>query len=878
MEMTFEHQAEDFVQSNGDVVSLLCHKFEYGGSSDESRTLLSITQTLELPVDSNKTIHLRDENEFPLVTEVSRSLGMIFGSRIASVRFSCAMTSEESVLVLIPHLSALESAEFSALQIGSLTARSLAAFCRYTLMSLRLRSCPRVTNETLGWLAGDGLGTPGLTNLRALDISHSTSVGDRGAIFIVRGLGQLEHLDMEECGQDLTFASKIILEELSNSSGKFGGNMKYLNLRGCRGVSDKGVIAIARATAKLKHLNLSHCGGITDESAFSLALHCRGLEALSIEGASKVSDRGLGAICRNTKLNLLNIGGCNISRTSLMVVIKTLGYVQEASAFFGFTLRDGDARDNVISNEALYYSDQRRNTAAHVIQRGWNIRQRDRANREERKLRKEAKAAEVIARFLEKTQSEERCNRLRTLRDRSRASTCIQSYARGWLSCRRVNRLITRSRAVADCAVLVQARYRGTRTRRHDDLIRPALESLWVDRLLVQRTRAALALQRFAKCILAKYMLVFLKEDFRRRTNSAVLIQSARRRWVKRRRERTALLFEEMRQLCLNTVAIRIQCAMRQYFARRRLNIALHLSAEKYYLKHASCRTIQSLARGWLRRREHGINHKAATRIQTLWRGFTVPGWRDIKKQTIVHFVRMRAGEETNQALRCRLLYTADKGEQKARAAVMDGEVRPADKDFGSMPREDLLKYVFGQAFVGLEVKIYWHSTYLYRKGIICDYSERLHLWRVHYMDDETEWIDVVREGRARILVKDPAIQDWAPFHLFVPSSLAEYLISRQEVDTVKPMERISEDDALAQLWYVHYVTRGLLKECYQNREEQMQIEKLRSAHCVRTLTVAIAMLKRALLSHNFRDPPNVKVFEDLLAEMEQYIESTTNL
>jgi hypothetical protein len=118
---------------------------------------------------------------------------------------------------------------------------------------------------------------------------------------------------------------------------------------------------------KLKHLNLSNCGNVTNKSAASIGSLLE-IETLSLEGARAVDDVGFGFICNQTRLNLLNITGCSISRKSLMAVIKALGYVEESPHFFGFLIRNSDAKVSALrdrANESLRYE---RNQAAHTLQ------------------------------------------------------------------------------------------------------------------------------------------------------------------------------------------------------------------------------------------------------------------------------------------------------------------------------------------------------------------------------------------------------------------------------------------------------------------------------------------------------------------------------
>lgn len=118
---------------------------------------------------------------------------------------------------------------------------------------------------------------------------------------------------------------------------------------------------------KLMHLNLGQCGSITNKSASSIG-NLVDLETLSLEGAYAVNDVGLGRLCERTKLNLLNVTGCSISRKSLLLVIKTMGYVRECEHFFGFMIRSSDAKVSALHDQAAESLHHERNEAAHTMQ------------------------------------------------------------------------------------------------------------------------------------------------------------------------------------------------------------------------------------------------------------------------------------------------------------------------------------------------------------------------------------------------------------------------------------------------------------------------------------------------------------------------------
>ena len=300
-------------------------------------------------------------------------------------------TDNASVETLSSHLPKIQHLQFDKTPIGSDSIKAISKFCGKTLKTLRVRGCESITSESCGWMAGAiGHNTPRLRKLRALDVA-STQVDDRGLSFLCEGLNQLQCLDLGHCIRltDRGFGNILAKKSFCN--------MRVLNLRGCkwmlilscccnckivlnhslfpnihaptagRNIGDGAVIAVCRTMEKMKHVNLSQCGAITNKAAAGLGSLVE-LETLSLEGATAVNDAGLGLISSRTKLNLLNVTGCCIARKSLLAVINTLGYVEEASHFYGFLIRSSDAKVLAIKDQENECTKTEQNQAVHAIQ------------------------------------------------------------------------------------------------------------------------------------------------------------------------------------------------------------------------------------------------------------------------------------------------------------------------------------------------------------------------------------------------------------------------------------------------------------------------------------------------------------------------------
>lgn len=354
------------------------HKFTH--DHRQAFTVQSFAEAITRP-PSLIIKHLRQSQNDPTTAEAARLVAINVGSSLVSLCFSYTklsdrigernidyllifdkihLTRHSAVETFAPHLSSIQYLQFDGTNTGSNAIRAVAKFCRNTLRSLRVRECSGITSESCAWMAGAiGHNTPRLRKLKALDVS-GTQVDDRGLAFLSKGLHSLQYLDLQDCFR-LTDrgVAKIISE-------KPFCRMKALNFRGTN-VGDASVIQMAKEMPQLKHLNLSQCGTITNKSAKAICTLVV-LETLSLEGASGVNDVGLGMISSKTKLNLLNITGCGVSRKSLLAVIAALGYVQESTNFFGFLIRNSDAKVSTLRERELESMHRQQNLAARSLQ------------------------------------------------------------------------------------------------------------------------------------------------------------------------------------------------------------------------------------------------------------------------------------------------------------------------------------------------------------------------------------------------------------------------------------------------------------------------------------------------------------------------------
>ena len=805
----------------------------------------------------------------PITPELMRSVAMNCGSNIISICFSSIFISDKMLETILPHLTRIEHLQFDGVtNVGSVATRAIAMFCHETLKSLRVSGCQLFTSESCGWLGGIiGHNSSRLRHLKALDVS-STKVDNRGFAFLSKGLPQLESLDMAHC---TTLTSRVIKESLRDSDGAFS-SMVMLNLRGCKHICDEGVVAIAQAMANLKHLDLSNCGNITNKSTLALGASCIQLITLSLEGAKSINDAGLGIISNYTKLELLNITGCRISRKSLLTVINTLGYVQESNNFYGFVLRGSDVKVSTLNKVEALNENNEKNNAVRIIQEGWKAKRHSIHEIQSAHQCQEQRAAIRIQSFVLNRKSRQRFLDVGHIKTTRTSAHIMQKLIRGWLARQKMKRLISRFRSVLHSAAIIQSRYRGTFVRTHN-IHMPAILAFRALRLEFKISNAATVLQCAWRNRRSIRKLACLRAIHATRRNSSTLIQRISRGMLARRRRRKSRLFAELYYLYYKKMATKIQCSIRQYLARRELD---WLASERFSTQHLSSKIIQSYYRGSKARqivkRRRIVWNNAAIEIQRMVRGRSIKSWQVLKREAETKFIHEQAASERDRA---RTRTRSDLQPPEGTDVTSHNETETVDESplAGTPGDDELLKYVFGHSFVDIRCLIYWPDIGIYKTGTIGSYDDYIRLWRVDYNDDDSAWLDLVREQDKVMVIEggtDNETSDWIPFNYCRPLPLVQYLQVRREIEpsgsTWSPpdrREKISND-----LCYYTYLSRGLLDECYTTRSFE-SLERLRSAHLVKFLTVSIAKMKYM----NCATGSEVLHVESLLNEIQEFLE-----
>jgi F-box and leucine-rich repeat protein 14 len=192
---------------------------------------------------------------------------------------------------------------------GSIAASAAGAVS--TLEKLVLHDCQRITDTGLGHIGA------GLRALRVLDISFCAGITDDGLQCIAR-LPVLQEFRARACDG---------ITDAGVSHFWSSPRLNILDIAFCIHVTDRALAHLARSTASALHLRelwLSSCT-ITDDGLDHLTAAAVELRSLHIGQCRGVTDRGLTAIAQNLKwLESVDIYGCTQVTSAGLNVLQQL--------------------------------------------------------------------------------------------------------------------------------------------------------------------------------------------------------------------------------------------------------------------------------------------------------------------------------------------------------------------------------------------------------------------------------------------------------------------------------------------------------------------------------------------------------------------------
>ncbi|KAL5098973.1 hypothetical protein RYX36_003300 [Vicia faba] len=242
-----------------------------------------------------------------------------YGSNLQKLNLDCCLKVTDYGLSLVasgcPSLTSISL--YRCINISDDGLETLATAC-LSLKCINLSYCSQISDKGLKAL------TQRCCQLQAVNISHCESI--RGVGF--KGCSKsLTHVEAWSCKLNPEGVTGIIsgggIEYLDVSclswyplgdtllGIRLSSNLKVLNFRMCRSVSDTSIVAIAMGCTLLEEWNLALCHEVRISGWQAVGLYCQNLKRLHVNRCRNLNDNGLQALrdgCRS--LSVLYLNGC----------------------------------------------------------------------------------------------------------------------------------------------------------------------------------------------------------------------------------------------------------------------------------------------------------------------------------------------------------------------------------------------------------------------------------------------------------------------------------------------------------------------------------------------------------------------------------------
>lgn len=212
------------------------------------------------------------------------------------------------------------------------------------------------STSLLGFLVRTKIPVGGLKiDKRCLDYSSETSARETERLMIelvphltpsrarpFQVTFSVAEMEAPECSteKELEIMFDFVTDDLITGIGKLK-NLQYLVLRGCREITDHGVVLLSWECPELRYIDISHTHypeeeNITDKSLIALSFGCKKLETVIIEELDVISDTGIVCLskgCRNLKE--LNAFYCDrLGDTSICSIGKHCGELEKINLMY----------------------------------------------------------------------------------------------------------------------------------------------------------------------------------------------------------------------------------------------------------------------------------------------------------------------------------------------------------------------------------------------------------------------------------------------------------------------------------------------------------------------------------------------------------------
>lgn len=159
-------------------------------------------------------------------------------------------------------------------------------------------------------------------DLSLLDLRGLPRVTDEGIIRIAKGCLKLRELRVSGCGSMNFYGQPIVTDASLVVLGKLCRGLEKIDTAGCVGVSDEGVVKLAKYCPNLLAVNFSSTN-VGDVAIAALAVHCTNLKSIIVSQAKKITNEAVEAIALGLpQLKNLNVQYCNINNAALQYLAE----------------------------------------------------------------------------------------------------------------------------------------------------------------------------------------------------------------------------------------------------------------------------------------------------------------------------------------------------------------------------------------------------------------------------------------------------------------------------------------------------------------------------------------------------------------------------
>ncbi|GMH13138.1 hypothetical protein Nepgr_014979 [Nepenthes gracilis] len=252
----------------------------------------------------------------------------------------CSWLTDADIKLLVTGCNNLKILNLTCDSITDASISTIVENCR-NLVCLKLESCNLITEKSLEMLGSYCM------LLEELDLTECCGVIDRA----LNHLSRCSELQCLKLGLCTNISDKGLSYIASNCT-----KISELDLYRCPGIGDDGLSALSSSCKKLKKLNVSYCNrltdrgmehigkleelsdlemrglkGITGAGLMAVVAGCERLTQLDLKHCENIKDSGFWAVaCYSKDLRQINLSYCAISDLALCLVMSNLTCLQDA--------------------------------------------------------------------------------------------------------------------------------------------------------------------------------------------------------------------------------------------------------------------------------------------------------------------------------------------------------------------------------------------------------------------------------------------------------------------------------------------------------------------------------------------------------------------